>query len=75
MSRDLVKDHGVVLKWNVAKAFGFIKPAGGGRDVFIHIRGCIGGRALEPGQQVAYFLAPDRIDPSKVMAVDCTVIE
>jgi CspA family cold shock protein len=75
MSRDLVKDHGVVLRWNAAKAYGFIKPDGGGGDVFIHIRGVKDGRALEPGQRVTYYLQPDRIDPHKVMASDAVVIK
>ena len=27
---------GTLIKWNVHKAFGFIKPKGGGADIFIH---------------------------------------
>jgi len=75
MSRDIDRDYGVVRKWNVVKAYGFITPDGGGHDVFIHIRGVKDGQALVPGQRVSYFLAPDRLDRSKVMATDAVVVK
>jgi cold shock protein len=75
MSRDLERDFGRVLRWNNQKAYGFILPDGGGGDVFVHIRGTKDGQALSPGQRVSYYLAPDRLDRSKVMATDVVVIE
>jgi len=75
MSRDLERDYGVVRKWNAAKAYGFITPNGGGHDVFIHIRGTKDGQALEVGQRVSYYLQPDRLNASRVMASDAVVVK
>lgn len=45
------------VKWfNAARGYGFIAPADGGRDVFVHYTG-IGGtgyRTLNEGQQVEF---------------------
>jgi cold shock protein len=75
MSRDIDRDYGVVRRWNADKAYGFIKPDGADHDVFVHIRGTRDGRALEPGQRVTYYLQPDRLNASRVMASDAVVVK
>jgi uncharacterized membrane protein YsdA (DUF1294 family)/cold shock CspA family protein len=55
-----VAQHGVVVKFDAARGYGFIRPAdagGDGRDVFVHIRNVIGSKALRPGQSVTYRVA------------------
>jgi CspA family cold shock protein len=45
------------VKWfNATKGFGFIQPADGGADVFVHISAVeqAGLRGLNEGQQVTY---------------------
>ena len=51
------------VKWfNPTKGFGFIQPADGGQDVFVHISAVeqAGLRGLNEGQHVAYDLEADR---------------
>ena len=48
---------GGTVKWfNALKGYGFIGPADGGEDVFVHYSALEGNdyRSLEKGQQVAY---------------------
>ena len=45
---------GEVTRWNVDKAYGFITPDGGGDEVFVHVTGVTGGKALQKGQQVRF---------------------
>lgn len=45
------------VKWfNSTKGFGFIQPADGGQDVFVHISAVerAGLRGLNEGQQISY---------------------
>ncbi|KTC68140.1 cold shock protein CspD [Legionella birminghamensis] len=47
------------VKWfNNAKGWGFIVPAGGGEDIFVHFSAIHGSgyKTLAPGQQVTYDL-------------------
>lgn len=45
---------GTVTRWNADRAFGFIAPEGGGDEVFVHVTGVIGGKALQKGQRVSF---------------------
>jgi len=51
------------VKWfNPIKGYGFIQPAGGGKDVFVHITALdrAGLSTLNEGQQVEYEIIFDR---------------
>lgn len=60
------EQHGVVVKFDGERGFGFIRPDGaqdGGRDVqestlyvFVHIRNVQGRRTLHPGQRATYYV-------------------
>lgn len=47
--------EGMIRSWNDARGFGFIRPASGGEDVFVHIK-AFDAPALRPqvGQQVTF---------------------
>jgi CspA family cold shock protein len=51
------------VKWfNAQKGFGFIKPDGGSKDVFVHISAVerAGIRLLSEGQAISFDIAQDR---------------
>jgi cold shock protein len=51
------------VKWfNPTKGYGFIQPAGGGRDVFVHISAVerAGLSSLNEGQTVEYEIESNR---------------
>jgi CspA family cold shock protein len=51
------------VKWfNATKGFGFISPAGGGSDVFVHISAvqAAGLQGLNDGQQVSFDVVAER---------------
>lgn len=51
------------VKWfNTQKGYGFIQPAEGGRDVFVHVSAVerSGMKSLIEGQRVSYELATER---------------
>ena len=54
--------NGTVKLFNATKGFGFIAPAGGSKDVFVHISALerAGLRGLEDGQSVTFDLETDR---------------
>lgn len=59
------------VKWfNVTKGYGFIEPASGGNDVFVHITAVqrSGMEGLTEGQKVSYELEEGR--NGKMAAVD-----
>lgn len=64
--------QGTVKWFNTTKGFGFIEPADGGSDVFVHISEVqkAGINQLPDGQKVSYELAENR---GKLTAVDITI--
>jgi len=51
--------NGTVKHWNVERAYGFITPEDGSKDIFVHVSGIRGGiKELVPGDQVTFDLAP-----------------
>jgi cold shock protein len=51
------------VKWfNPTKGYGFIAPAGGGKDVFVHISALerAGLRSLNDGQSIEFEIESDR---------------
>jgi CspA family cold shock protein len=53
---------GTVKFFNTQKGYGFIQPADGGKDVFVHITAveAAGLRGLNEGQKVSFDIASDR---------------
>jgi cold shock protein len=57
------------VKWfNPTKGYGFIQPAGGGKDVFVHISAVerAGLRSLNDGQSIEYEIESNRGKESAV---------
>jgi len=55
-------NKGTVKWYNEARGYGFIQPADGGKDVFVHVTALqrAGINALNEGQKVSYELQTDR---------------
>jgi len=55
-------NKGTVKWYNDQRGYGFIQPAGGGNDVFVHVSALerSGIRGLSEGQKVTYDLQTDR---------------
>ena len=55
-------NKGTVKWFNSQKGFGFIQPANGGQDVFVHIRAVerAGMSTLNEGQSVSFDIVADR---------------
>lgn len=66
--------QGTVKWFNAQKGYGFIQPADGGSDVFVHISAVerAGLTGLKDGQRVSYELATQK---GKTSAVDLQVID
>ncbi|HTN40225.1 MAG TPA: cold-shock protein [Asticcacaulis sp.] len=65
--------EGTVKWFNSTKGFGFIQPAEGGNDVFVHISAVqrAGLQGLADGQKVSYELQNER---GKTAAVDIQLL-
>jgi CspA family cold shock protein len=61
-SRDVAMATGTVKWFNTEKGFGFIQPAEGGKDVFVHITAVkeAGMMTLTEGQKVSFELKTER---------------
>ena len=57
--------EGTVKFFNVTKGFGFITPSDGGKDVFVHTTGLMGGD-LREGDRVTYELESTPKGPAAV---------
>jgi len=55
-------NKGTVKWYNDQRGYGFIQPAGGGKDVFVHVSALeqSGIRVLNEGQKVTYELRTDQ---------------
>ena len=53
---------GVVKFFNSERGYGFIKPDGGGPDVFVHITAVerAGMKSLNEGQRLSFEVEPDK---------------
>jgi cold shock protein len=53
---------GTVKFFNTERGYGFIKPDGGGRDIFVHVSALAqaGLQSLNEGQRVSYEIEPDK---------------
>ena len=58
-----MRQTGTVKFFNSSKGFGFIKPNGGAKDVFVHVSAlqAAGISHLEDGQQVSFEVEPDKM--------------
>lgn len=67
------KLNGTVKWFNTEKGFGFITPANGGKDVFVHFSGIIGEnfRTLNEGDKVEFNVQDSQRGPA---AVEVSVI-
>ncbi len=62
MTQGLTKTQGTVKWFNPTKGYGFIAPATGGKDVFVHISAVerAGMSNLNEGQKISYEVVADR---------------
>jgi CspA family cold shock protein len=58
-----MRQTGTVKFFNSSKGFGFITPAGGSKDVFVHVSALekAGIAQLNDGQQVSFEVEPDKM--------------
>lgn len=59
----MAREKGTVQRFMDEKGFGFIKPDGGGKDIFVHHTGIQGSgfKSLRQGARVEY----DRVEDAK----------
>lgn len=63
------------VKWfNLSKGYGFIRPDGGGADIFVHVTAVqrAGMQSLSEGQRIRYEVVSDRgkLAAAKLTAAD-----
>ncbi|HRK25192.1 MAG TPA: cold-shock protein [Beijerinckiaceae bacterium] len=54
--------QGTVKFFNTDKGYGFIKPEGGGADIFVHVTAlqAAGLSGLKEGQRISFDVEPDK---------------
>lgn len=50
---------GVCVGWNENRGFGFVRPDGGGADIFVHRRNIGNALSLSQGQRVTFQIVAD----------------
>ncbi|CAM3603429.1 cold shock and DUF1294 domain-containing protein [Parendozoicomonas haliclonae] len=64
-----MKVEGTLRRWDEDKGFGFIRPNGGNRDVFVHIKSCQSKlNAEHVGETVSFGIGKDK--EGRVCAID-----
>jgi uncharacterized membrane protein YsdA (DUF1294 family)/cold shock CspA family protein len=67
---DNKEQHGVVVKYDADRGFGFIRPDGApdgsSRDIFVHVSEVEGRKNLRPGQRVSYRVTQSEKGPAAV---------
>ena len=58
--------EGVIMRWLNAKGFGFIKPDGGGPDVFVHEDAVLGDEMPGQGDRVRFDIEANAKGPRAV---------
>jgi CspA family cold shock protein len=66
--------EGIVRRWLPDPGFGFIAPAAGGHDVFVHVSALIGVAELREGQRVTFEEEPDPTRTGKLRAKDVRAV-
>lgn len=68
---------GIVKFFNTTKGFGFITPADGSKDVFVHISGIVNGASITEGDTVQYETeeGPKGINATNVEKIDAADAE
>lgn len=61
-----MRKHGTVTRWNDDRGFGFIEPAGGGPEVFVHVSSFPKGGRPSNGELVSYEVDTVRGRPQAV---------
>lgn len=72
--RTLIMPQGTVKWFNATKGFGFIEPADGGKDVFVHISAVerSGLNGLKDGEKVSFEIETDEMR-GKTSAVNLSI--
>lgn len=65
--------EGTIKTYHSNRAFGFIRPAAGGVDIFFHLKSFPPGIIPQTGERVGYNLAPDERS-GKLQAVSVKVL-
>jgi CspA family cold shock protein len=62
---------GEIKMWNEERGFGFIRPEGGGQDVFFHVTALREGDEIAQGAKVVYEAGIDKkTGKTKAISVD-----
>lgn len=65
---------GTVLRFDAARGFGFVAPADGSPDVFVHESDILAGEELMKGDKISFDAQFDE-KKNKMMAINCQIAE